>query len=715
MRTHSWPIRTIFLATALAVAGCGSSTTSPPGSLAPSSSAPPSVDSQVPTQLPLLADVPLYRGDAAAHAIHPGPGPTGKPALAWQVNLGKTDIVPILVGGLLIVGTRDGRLVALDAHSGDERWMFTAHAPIQDSLAAAAGLVYASDGSALYAVEASTGAERWSTPVPRAGSRLIVVDGIAYVGTQSGVLGLDAATGGVVWRWNGPNDVTAQAGPVVDGVGYFAAGNGRLYAVDMIDGTERWHIQTISLDIASAEVVGDTVYLGTNQGEAVEPVGQIYAVDRASGRVRWVFRTASNVQLNAGPVRDGVLYASGLQDGLYALRDDGSVATEIWHLDTPAAQWPMALVGETLYEQRLNGSVGAYAIGDGRLLWETPATGDSAGGPIVSGGMLFVADDMKGVMAFADPTLIALLPKPVVNAPPSVAPSMLAVPNPFTIVRAFSWDRTKLAIPLGMDVGPDALLYILDTRPAVTVIDPADGHIVRTWGRQGSGPGEFDVSRSDDNPGFGDVAVGTDGRVYVADGSNHRVQVFGPDGSFLSQFGSFGTGEGQFRSINEIAIAHDGSVYVHDGAISKFTADGKFRWRSPNVEAAVGMAVRADGTLLATCEPCKQLLLLDPGDGHVSDRWDMPQIDGDGFGPVNIDPSGNIYMNVNGSESQLVFDNAGRFLGGQYLREGDERNEAGKETRWGDIFMPSPVFLPDGRAFSFGRGGLLELKVTLPN
>jgi hypothetical protein len=30
------------------------------------------------------------------------------------------------------------------------------------------------------------------------------------------------------------------------------------------------------------------------------------------------------------------------------------------------------------------------------------------------------------------------------------------------------------------------------------------------------------------------------------------------------------------------------------------------------------------------------------------------------------------------------------------------------------MFWPSPVFLPDGRAFAFGRDGLIELKVHLP-
>ena len=65
-------------------------------------------------------------------------------------------------------------------------------------------------------------------------------------------------------------------------------------------------------------------------------------------------------------------------------------------------------------------------------------------------------------------------------------------------------------------------------------------------GRAGAGPGEFDLSRPDDNPGNGDIAVAKDGTVYVADGTNHRIQAFKPDGTFIRQFGSFGTGPGEF-------------------------------------------------------------------------------------------------------------------------------------------------------------------------
>lgn len=72
------------------------------------------------------------------------------------------------------------------------------------------------------------------------------------------------------------------------------------------------------------------------------------------------------------------------------------------------------------------------------------------------------------------------------------------------------------------------------------------------------------------------MAVGPDGRIFVADSGNHRIQVFEADGTPLTEFGEFGTEPGQFNEPWGIAV--DAShVYVADTwnhRVQKFTLDG---------------------------------------------------------------------------------------------------------------------------------------------
>ena len=70
---------------------------------------------------------------------------------------------------------------------------------------------------------------------------------------------------------------------------------------------------------------------------------------------------------------------------------------------------------------------------------------------------------------------------------------------------------------------------------------------VRSLGRQGSGPGEF--------RGPAGIAIGPEGRLYIADPGNHRVQILDADGSFRTQLGSYGWREGQLDTPTSVAVS----------------------------------------------------------------------------------------------------------------------------------------------------------------
>ncbi len=75
------------------------------------------------------------------------------------------------------------------------------------------------------------------------------------------------------------------------------------------------------------------------------------------------------------------------------------------------------------------------------------------------------------------------------------------------------------------------------------------GKFITAWGRRGSGPGEFGVNHS--------LAIDSAGRIFVADRSNNRVEIFSPDGAFLAEWKQFGRPSGLFIDKNDILYVTD--------------------------------------------------------------------------------------------------------------------------------------------------------------
>jgi DNA-binding beta-propeller fold protein YncE len=132
--------------------------------------------------------------------------------------------------------------------------------------------------------------------------------------------------------------------------------------------------------------------------------------------------------------------------------------------------------------------------------------------------------------------------------------------------------ETELVAPSGLAIDDSrGRLYVVDARRhALLVYDLASGRLLRTVGKRGAGPGEFNFPTA--------VAVGPDGRVYVSDTMNYRVEVFGANLDFVSTFGSLGVRPGQFRRPKGIAVDADSVVYVVDSDFNNFqmfTAEGE--------------------------------------------------------------------------------------------------------------------------------------------
>lgn len=87
------------------------------------------------------------------------------------------------------------------------------------------------------------------------------------------------------------------------------------------------------------------------------------------------------------------------------------------------------------------------------------------------------------------------------------------------------------------------------------------------------------------------VSVAPDGRVYVADTGNARIQIFRQDGAWLGRFGGYGRGPGRFNYPIDVLVRR-GRVYVADmknSRIQVFTLAGRFLGVIPDPERHPGL------------------------------------------------------------------------------------------------------------------------------
>ena len=139
-------------------------------------------------------DAPMFRANPARTGVFPSDGPTTLSELVWKF---KTDVrnvwfgsSPAIADGVVYVGSEDGRLYALDARTGQEKWSFQTFQSVVSSPAVAGGMIYiGSFDGRLYALDARTGQEKWSF---KTGSQVLsspaVAGGVVYFVDTEGYL-----------------------------------------------------------------------------------------------------------------------------------------------------------------------------------------------------------------------------------------------------------------------------------------------------------------------------------------------------------------------------------------------------------------------------------------------------------------------------------------------------------------------------------------------
>jgi DNA-binding beta-propeller fold protein YncE len=96
----------------------------------------------------------------------------------------------------------------------------------------------------------------------------------------------------------------------------------------------------------------------------------------------------------------------------------------------------------------------------------------------------------------------------------------------------------------------------------IRVFDIESGEHLYDIGQRGTEAGQFNLPR--------DIEIGVDGRMYIVDGGNFRVQVLERDGTWVRSIGALGQRSGQFSRPKGVALDPQGNIYVSDAAHGNF-------------------------------------------------------------------------------------------------------------------------------------------------
>jgi NHL repeat len=150
-----------------------------------------------------------------------------------------------------------------------------------------------------------------------------------------------------------------------------------------------------------------------------------------------------------------------------------------------------------------------------------------------------------------------------------------------------------------------------------------------------------------------DVAFLPDGRILIADGlDNHRVMIMDKDAKYISEFGSFGKGPGQFNGVHAVAVGPGGRIFALDrsgGRINVFktTSDPAkvdFVETYEGFGLPLDLIVNNDSLWLTALNPLR-FTKVDFKGNHLY-TWMVPRELPDGYlevHTISVDSAGNLY------------------------------------------------------------------------
>ena len=147
-------------------------------------------------------------------------------------------------------------------------------------------------------------------------------------------------------------------------------------------------------------------------------------------------------------------------------------------------------------------------------------------------------------------------------------------------------------------IGPDDHVYLADRDAHQVLKYTTEGKLVERFGNRYQAKLQAPFNHPSD------TAIAPSGEMYISDGyANSCVHRFSAEGTYISSFGSPGSGPGEFRVPHSLRVSMDGRVFVCDrenDRVQVFTKEGEYITQWTDFKAPMGIHIDSNQIVYVT-------------------------------------------------------------------------------------------------------------------
>jgi Protein kinase domain/PQQ-like domain len=316
-----------------------------------------------------------------------GAGQGTRKTAAWKFTTGNAvAAVPTVAAGVVYVGSKDGKVYAVNATTGRQVWASQAGSGTVPPQVVGNVVCMATQNGDFTALDTADGSVAWQVKGKALAmtQRTWAADGgtVILFSYTEGMQAYDAATGNLGGK-PGPPGLYVTNITAAGGVLYALDTQGGLHAIRIASNATVWQLAVTTTDnqATSLAATNGHVYVGTKDGT-------LHSVNATTGHRDWSFPGSSDL-LAAPAVADGMVFVTDLDGNLRAIK--AATGKQAWRASVTAAPFgPAAGNGQVYLSTSLNLQAWDAASGTPSWYFQPPNFKIVQATPAVADGTVYV-------------------------------------------------------------------------------------------------------------------------------------------------------------------------------------------------------------------------------------------------------------------------------------------------------------------------------------